>query len=326
MSSAAVGSLLCDGPIYIVDAAAPNRANLIAQLKTLDSRVEVVEFANIADCLESIQTLNNLSEVKCIFLGVEEGPKKCAQFIAECSRQNNALFILATGSEISTEDLRGLISSGVSQVLLRPFSEQTLAQKMMSAESFQKQLVKESQFIPTINEFSHQVERITPTVYVVHLHGWVTSGAELPLIQPEQPKAKLFIDCESLNGLNSIGIRKWLFWIKDLEKVGFSGFEFENVKSRVLTHINSVAGFKPPSGQVNSFYLIYDSDRADLEKEIKFRRDHDFDAESMVLPQIIEVTEQGQIVPLTIDPLFKSQLSFYKGKINTVGRVRRKVD
>lgn len=319
-------TLLSNGVFCVVDSSSTNRLSLVTQLKLLESRVQTEEYSNIAECLERWKSRAGAADVRCVFLSIEEGPQRCSEFIAACAELNKNVFFIATGSEIGTEDLRALISSGVSQVLLRPFDDRMLSQKMVLADQFQKQILKEAQFIPAINEFSTQIEQISGQVYVIHLHGWITANSALPDIVPELPKAKLFMDCEGLSGLNSIGVRKWLFWIKDLEKNGFAAFEFENVRPRVLNHVNTLAGFRPPTGQINSFYLVYDSDRVELEKEFKFRRDQDFDNETMALPALIEIMHDGHLTPLALDPLYKSQLLFYKGKINMVARTRKKLD
>lgn len=326
MEALAIKSLLSSGYYCIIDSSASNRGILANHLRSLEPKVQIAEYPNISTCLESWKTLVKPKDVKCVFLDRSEGSKKCVEFLDVCFQLNSRMFVVATGQDMPADDLRSLISSGVSQVLLRPFDENSLSKKLISADQFQRKLVEESEIIPSINEFGAQVERISGQVYVIHFSGWITGNSELPNILPDLSSAKIFIDCEGLSGLNSVGVRKWLFWIRDLEKNGFTAFEFENVHSRVLSHINTLAGFKPSSGFVNSFYLTYDNDRINLEKEFKFRRDQDFDGETMVLPQLIEILHSGQTVPLSIDPLFKSQIAFYKGNIKLVSVGRKKAE
>lgn len=213
------------------------------------------------------------------------------------------------------ENLRFFVSCGVDQILVAPFTQQQLKEKLESSYSFRQLVLRENSQIVRKAHFLSQTEKLTDSHYKVFLNGWLGENAQLPSIRPAESNASIFIDCDLISGLNSIGIRSWLLWLKLLKQYGFRRFEFENLHFQTLSAAGLVSGFLPLESSVNSFFLHYFNEEFSIDEEFRFIRGRDFIDNIMSIPKHIQTVRGSRQITLEIDPSYKKNLLFFKGYI-----------
>jgi hypothetical protein len=305
----------------VIDAKQKDRVQLGDLLRKVDPYAEIRVFQSIADFQATFANVNLAQRLKGIFVKLDNNLKLILDLAGQVRTLNPNAYSVVCAELVDMDSLRSLIQKGVSQILMPPYSESALSTKMKSAEIFQKKLIEEAKALPTGVGFETWHEAFTENVYTVSLIGWLGDNHDLPKILPEKKDATLLIDCEGLKGINSIGIRAWLLWMKELKGNGFSEIMLRNVHSFFLAHLRTISNLIPENGQIESFYLYYYNEEFDVEKEFKFSVGVNFDSEKLHLPSSIESTHENRTLVFELDDQAKNSLSFYKGKFVILERI-----
>jgi hypothetical protein len=247
-----------------------------------------------------------------------EGLPELTEFVQFLREEHKNMSVIAFVDSLSLDEMRSLVVCGVDQIMLKPFNLMQLKDKIIAAENFRQQVNNESLSKPTGTILRSQFEQVMDRLYKVTLSGWLTENCELPEIRPSSPGAAIFIDCDHLKGLNSVGVRSWILWFKALVTAGFNRFELENLRPAMLQQASMIQGFIPESATVNSFYLTYWNSDTDEEKEFRISKGKDFASDKMTLPKFHEVTVKGVKVRYAIDDSVKRFLKFYRGQIELI--------
>jgi hypothetical protein len=310
------------GTVCVLNSSDLQRKDLVEQIRLIGQVDNIIQFKSIAECVSS-QILANLRlGLKYLFLEFEPDSTVSAEFITNCRKTNPQLSIILTTNTITLTDLRILFQSGVSQILIRPFNVQQILTKIYMAEQFTRRLLQEHEEMPINSKFDALLDQITPEVYMVNIHGWLTDHCNLPQINNKKD-ASVFIDCTSLFGMNSIGIRLWMLWIKELKSKNISKLELEGLRPQILKQASLVKGFIPDDGNINSFYLDYYCEELNVGRQFRFRKDYDFNSEKMILPHVIEYNKSGKKYYFMIEDQFRKTLKFYKGQIEVKEVIRK---
>lgn len=233
------------------------------------------------------------------------------------SKHPNLSFIAIVDS-VSLSQMRTLVGSGIDHVLLRPFNVSQLLEKIRAAQAFRNQVLSDPYQTPEKASFNATIERMTDQFFKVSLRGSLVENAELPTIPFKAAQSTLFIDCDHLTGVNSIGIRSWVLWFKQLAEQGVVHFEFDNLHPPILQQTSFVQGFIPESAVVNSFFLYYWCEELQEEKEFRFVYGKNYGSQHMRLPQFqIELRGEKKL-NFAIHESAKKMLRFFKGTIEIV--------
>ena len=287
------------------------RLNLIQQLATINSlpSVSMKDFEEASRRLTTIHDLNGI-----VFVPVYEDLRSLVAFMKLLRAMTQTTSVIALTESLSLDMLRTVIDCGVDQVLVYGFSSNQLKEKITGAEKFRQQDFEENESNQKTESFSTQLEEISQNFYKISLHGYLAENSPLPKITPaSKEKAALFVDCEHLTGINSVGTRSWILWFRDLSTQGFSKFEFESLRVPILQQSSLVNGFIPSDGSINSFYLYYWNEELSSEKEFKFSAISDSD--QLILPRQQLVEQNGKKIVFHLDESSKKFLKFYKGQI-----------
>jgi hypothetical protein len=296
---------------WIVHHSDSYRMNLMQQLATINSdpTVSMKDFEEASRRLTTIHTLDGI-----VFVPVLEDLKPLVAFMRLLRAMTQTTSVIALTESLSLDILRTVIDCGVDQVLVYGFSLNQLKEKIAAAEKFRQQVFEENESNQKAESFSTQFEEISPSFYKISLHGHLAEISPLPKLTPsDKDGATLFIDCERLTGINSVGIRSWMLWFRDLSLQGFSKFEFENLHTPILQQTGLVNGFIPANGTINSFYLYYWDESTNDEEEFKFSLSPE--ANQLVLPRQKVVEKDGKKIIFRLDESSKKILKFYKGQI-----------
>ncbi len=275
-----------------------------------------MQFKNFEEARKALSQIPSAEGV--IIATIPDGVNSFIDFVQMIRLEHPKLGVIATCESMPFDDMRTLIGAGIDQILIRPFNANQLKDKVEAAVKFRQQVLTESQQISPRDVFRGEIERITDKYYKTILHGWITENCKLPETQPAAKDATMFIDLNLVPGINSIGIRSWLLWLKSLQTKGFSRFEFENIHPPLLNNASMVQGFIPPHGNVNSFYLFYWCEDLSIEKEFKFSRGKDFATDLMKIPRFRDEVIDGKPARFEIDYKVDRVLKFYTGKIDYV--------
>jgi DNA-binding response OmpR family regulator len=302
--------------VIVVDADVASRAELI-QLLSNANFTRVQNFPSMKDTLVRLSTLNLNKAI--FFLTMKEGFEVLGDFMQTLRQKNQDACVIMTVGSITDEDVRNIVQLGVDQILVRPFDMPLLVSKISAAQAFRQQVIQESLSRPNNSTFEAKVEVITEKFFKVTLSGWFGENCSLPDIRPDTKDNTLFLRCDLFRGMNSVGIRLWLMWLKELAtKRHFIRFEFENVQPAILQQASMIQGIIPDTGSINSFYLNYWCEANDSEKKFKFVRGKDYSTSKMRVPLKREEVENGQALVYTLDNPVEKTLKFYKGQIETV--------
>lgn len=299
----------------IIDPAENNRVSLNHQLGLLGN-YHIHQYADFKQMRLNYPVLENYKGL--IFLTLAEGADTVSAFVQEVRIKNPDACVILLTSGATLDEVKISVQLGMDQILTRPFSSQQLQEKITAAENFRAQVKSEALLAPNNTKFEAKVSSITDKFYRVSLSGWLTETYHLPEIEPVEKESTLFIKCDRLRGMNSVGIRMWLVWLKVLTTKGFIRFEFEDVLPSVLQQASMVQGFIPENGSVNSFYLTYFCETNNSEKDFKFVRGKDFSTTKMRVPKTREDVVQGQTLIYELDSVTSKLLKFFKGSIDIV--------
>ena len=109
---------------------------------------------------------------------------------------------------------------------------------------------------------------------------------------------KVIFDLDKVSAINSCGIREWIKWLKTAPE----GVQivYKNCPKVIVDQINMVAGFLPPSAEVESFYVPYYSDASGAEKMVLFKRGVEFNEGSVNAPETYTDPESGEEMEMDV--------------------------
>lgn len=127
-----------------------------------------------------------------------------------------------------------------------------------------------------------------PTVHLVGNIGERINLYGMPLEGIEE----ITIDFEKVNYINSIGVKNWIFWISRIPQK--LKVHFTHCIPAIVNQLNSVIGFIPLTGIVESFYIPYTCDHCGWEDRIKAERGKSFEYPS---PQNSPQYQASETIP-----------------------------
>lgn len=304
------------GLIIVVDPNNASRSSLIHQLSFI-TKDSILQFSDLESARRHLLP-EKPAFTGTVFLTFTESDETIINFMHHLRKVHPEAAVILISASISLDEMRSLVHLGVDQILLHPFNVNQVKEKLLSATTFRRQVLNENLAKPSTTHFETRVGEIAPKYYRAALSGWLGENCVLPNVQPASADATLFVDCDQLKGINSVGVRSWVLWLKALSQNGFIRFEFENLRPPILQQASFIQGFIPDTGTVNSFYLYYWSDEIGDEKDFKVSRGKEFVNEQMKLPKFREEELNGSKIKYEIDPGILKFLKFYKGRIELV--------
>ena len=85
---------------------------------------------------------------------------------------------------------------------------------------------------------------------------------------PRIKKERIIFHLEDVKNFNSIGLREWIFLLRDVSALGH--LVFRRCSVTIVDQINMVDGFLPSNAKVQSFYVPYYNEESGAEKNILF--------------------------------------------------------
>lgn len=299
--------------VIILDPEDQSRMALIKNLEELKS----FQISSVSNFNEGFAKIESSADFKgFIFIKLTDQLKSYTDRIIGLRAHNPEAILLVYGSLASLENMKQAMQLRPDQAMMDLVSASQLKDKMLAAEKFRKQILTSEDTQLSRDQFEAQVDSLVEGYYRVYLSGSLTESFHLPEIKPSK-ESVLFIDCDLLRVINSVGIRTWLVWMKSLTENGFTKIEFENLGPGFLQLASFVENFIPKNGSVNSFYLHYWSDD-DQKKNFRFYSGKDFDSQKMTIPESFEIFSNGSKALYKIDDAATIILRFYKGKIQIV--------
>lgn len=226
--------------------------------------------------------------------------------------------VLVAVSKISSEELAEMVRCGVSQVLHHGFTQESLITKMNQAIAFQAQIATEKRAGPQNRSGKIWLEDWHQDWVVVKLVGWISEGSQFPKIKRGPSQTSVIFDCERETGINSLGIRLWVLWLKTVEDLGFETIVYDNVRRHMLRVLATVKSGFNIEQKINSFYMTYYSPETNHEAEKLFVRGKDFDDNILRLPRSVAIGVKGKEETFVIDDMILNYLTFFKGKIELI--------
>src|SRR4051812_10372568 len=107
------------------------------------------------------------------------------------------------------------------------------------------------------------------TRLILQISGGVDEDANFQQIDTGAYKS-IVLDLAGITGINSVGIREWMKWIKTFNAE--VQFTIRRCPKIIVDQINMVAGFLPPKAMIESFFVPYYSDASGSEKMILFEK------------------------------------------------------
>ena len=140
-----------------------------------------------------------------------------------------------------------------------------------------------------MSSFSIIKKEINGEDYIL-INGVIDEEAEF--IDFDKTTDNLTLDLESVEYINSCGIREWINWIdkncKDYKKILIL-----NCPHHIIEVANVVTSFFKPNFSVESFYIPYYIDEADEVFYKLFKKNEDYPNGKLELPEEID-TSQGK--------------------------------
>ncbi|MGE0764155.1 MAG: hypothetical protein AB7N80_12815 [Bdellovibrionales bacterium] len=89
---------------------------------------------------------------------------------------------------------------------------------------------------------------------VIHISGTINENSDFSQLRLEGSKL-IYLDLSEVKNLNSMGLRNWVMWIKQLKVK--SQMVFRNCPRTVVDQMNILQGFLPMGAIVESFFVPY---------------------------------------------------------------------
>jgi predicted RNA-binding Zn-ribbon protein involved in translation (DUF1610 family) len=109
----------------------------------------------------------------------------------------------------------------------------------------------------------------------IAFEGVLDESSQLPELS-EPVKGVLRLDLEKLTLINSMGIHKWITWMRHRTNMQASMVLF-NCRPVVINQINILRGFLPEFARVDSFFVPYSCENCGFDEKLLMTRDVDFD-------------------------------------------------
>lgn len=120
--------------------------------------------------------------------------------------------------------------------------------------------------------------------YFVDLSGVMDEDLTYGDLRLDNP-TELVVDFAKVISINSCGIREWIRWLSNFEKVKVT---YKFCPKVIVDQINMVDGFLPKNGIVQSFYVPYYNDEAGTELQVLFNLGKEFDASGVRPPESVK--------------------------------------
>jgi hypothetical protein len=118
---------------------------------------------------------------------------------------------------------------------------------------------------------------VSPLLTTLKISGYVNEHAKFP---PVDPTPQIKIDLQGVTGLNSVGTRSWLVWVKNgLPDVPVSVVNAPNLFVKMFGEVQGTLG---PRIRVDSFLVPYYSDESGERRDVVFERGKQFDDQGRV--------------------------------------------
>jgi CheY-like chemotaxis protein len=299
----------------VVDSNTNHRSSLMHQLSQTEYSSNF-QFKTLIEAQNKLLSLTLFSGM--LFLTIENEASNLHEFLTYARSKHPNMPVVAVLDSVSLPQMRALIGAGVDQLLLRPFTLPQLLQKIQAAEGFRNQVLNDELKGSPKNTFHSTMELINEKYFKASFLGTLVENSELPSIPEKAREATLFLDCDHLRGINSVGIRSWMLWFKALESQGFKSFEFDKLRPPLLQQASLVQGFIPKVSVVNSFYLYYWCEEIDEEKEFLISFGKHYGTTQMKLPKLMTEKRGQREVHFELDPSVVKFLKFYSGQIEIV--------
>lgn len=102
--------------------------------------------------------------------------------------------------------------------------------------------------------------------------------------------SELIVDFKFVTYINSVGVKNWIFWSGRLPPT--IKVSFVNCISAVVNQINTVKGFLPKNGTVNSFFVPYHCENCSHEERLLAEKGVHFDFATDISPASISISEK----------------------------------
>lgn len=299
---------------YIVDPVSTNSVSFAYQL----SQIKIAPVTQVGTLKEALKKLAEQEPFEgTVFTTNHTDRVALYEFIDTIRQTHPKLAVVAIAETLSPEDLRTFLIAGVDQFLVRPFNNQQLKDAVANAARA-RDLFSEEHTQTVGSQFSTDMEKLTDQIYKISMEGNLTETGQLPEIPPTAKSPILYIDCDRLRGINSLGIRSWMLWMKSLEESGVRRIEFLNMHYYLLQQASHIAGFIPSIGNINSFYLLYWSEVLDDDKEFKIRMGKDYSSKHMKIPKNQVGFSEGNQIVYELDITSEKILKFFQGEIEYI--------
>ncbi len=118
---------------------------------------------------------------------------------------------------------------------------------------------------------------VSPQLTTLSISGYVNEHAKFP---PVETAPAIKIDLKAVTGLNSVGTRSWLVWVKNsLPDVPIT---IVNAPTLFVKMFGEVQGTLSPKIRVDSFLVPYYSDETGERRDVLFERGKQFDNNGQV--------------------------------------------
>jgi len=126
------------------------------------------------------------------------------------------------------------------------------------------------------------VKDVSPLMTTLSISGYVNEHAKFPPIESTTP---IRIDLKGVTGLNSVGTRSWLIWVKtSLPDVRIS---IVNAPTLFVKMFGEVQGTLISKITVDSFFVPFYCEETGERRDILFERGQQFDTQGrLTLPEV----------------------------------------
>jgi anti-anti-sigma regulatory factor len=107
----------------------------------------------------------------------------------------------------------------------------------------------------------------------------------------------VILDLEKVSAINSVGIREWIKWIKQIPSS--AQISLRKCPKIIVDQINMVAGFLPAGAKIQSFFVPYFAESSGTEKMVLFENGKEFtDTGLGALPEIKD--DSGEVMEMDV--------------------------
>ena len=142
------------------------------------------------------------------------------------------------------------------------------------------------------------VKDVSGPLTTLKVSGYVNEHAKFA---PVDSALQIKIDLQGVTGLNSVGTRSWLLWVKNgLPDVPISVINAPTLFVKMFGEVHGTLG---PKAQVDSFYVPFYSEETGERKDVVFERGKQFDNLGNVTEPVVK-DGAGHQMELDVLPSF----------------------